>query len=242
MAEYKPLPQDHPFRRHAENLRAVKHGLKQAERAHKAAIRAGDDPAIEFAGRMHLLVASALAEAMLRKTIWDPAGFNERERNQIVAQRSQLDRWSMAIELAVRRQYGIPFHVPLETLDAAEAHIQRIEQIQSILHSELKNLVSERNDIAHAQWAWLLNSKEKEFTGRAPGVPNYLATRRRREIVELLGRLVHVLATSEPTFQRDYDEVSSKIVLARKGLAALDYGAFADGLRRGGPSQSDKPA
>jgi len=83
------LPAGHPFRRHSENLRAVKAGRKQAERAHKSAIRRADAAAIGFTARIHQLLIGLLAEAQLRVIVNDPDGFNDKERRLLMQERSQ---------------------------------------------------------------------------------------------------------------------------------------------------------
>jgi len=55
------------------------------ERAHKAAIRRNHQDEIALHARMHMLVVAIMAEARLRKIMWDPSGFNDRERGLIRA-------------------------------------------------------------------------------------------------------------------------------------------------------------
>lgn len=82
------VPADHPYRKHSENARLVLKGLTQAERAHKAAIRSGQQVAIDFASRIHYMTVGLLAEALLRKLVADPSGFNDRERLLLAQERS----------------------------------------------------------------------------------------------------------------------------------------------------------
>lgn len=224
------LPSTHPFRKHSQNLRAVASGLKQAERLHKDAIRRNDLPGTSFAARMHQMMVGLLAEAHLRKAIADPDGFNDRERELLRASRSQLERWSYAVELAFRRHYSVPLHLTVDE-QLGPPTSEQFLQVQEMLEQDLRVVIEDRNKIAHAQWEWLLNSKEKAFIGPADVPLNYVQTSSRSQAIDLLARLVHVLVVSEPTFQRDYARIMADIKSARQRFAGAEYEEFAATLR-----------
>jgi hypothetical protein len=48
----------------------------------------------------------------------------------------------------------------------------------------------------------------------------------------LIADLVHVLAVSEPTFQRDFDAISSEIARLTPDADGHDYAAYVRDLRR----------
>jgi hypothetical protein len=107
------LPADHPFRKHSANLVAVKKGLVQLERLHRNAIRVGDRAAVDAVARFHMLAVGLMAEARLRKILWDPTGFNDRER-RLLLRETQMNRWEAAVEYAFRRHYSVPVHRELD--------------------------------------------------------------------------------------------------------------------------------
>jgi hypothetical protein len=224
-------PPEHPFHKHTANLRVLKRGLTQAERQHKEAIRQGSDAAIEFAARVHTLIVGMVSEARLRTIVSDPDGFNDREREMIGRARSQLGRWQGAVDLAFRRQYLVPVHlaVAAPTVDTMVA--SRYIVLQQLLERDLRTVIEDRNKAAHGQWAWILNSKESGFTGRSPGVLNYRAIQRRAEILAALAGIVHALVVSEPTFERDFDELYSLVQTAKQRIDGPDYPDLVDSLR-----------
>lgn len=226
----QPLPPDHPFRKHAANLRAVAAGLKQAERIHKDAIRRNDDPATGFAARVHQMMVGLVAEAHLRKIISDPDGFNAREREILRSSRSQLQRWTDAVDLAFRRHYVVPFHLDVqEQLDATRAG--QFDELRSMLNDDLRVVIEDRNKVAHGQWVWMLNAKETAFLHAADAPLNYVESDSRKNAIGLLADLVHALVVSEPTFQRDYDNALDGVRAARARFAGADYLDFAAALR-----------
>lgn len=145
-------PAGHPFRKHSANLRAVSAGLTQAERAQKAAIRRGDDPGTDFAARMHQLMVGLLAEAHLRKIVSDPDGFNAKEQKLLSQERSQLNRWLRAVELAFRRHYAIPIHLDITVSTTASGVPSQYAKINSLLRNDLDTVIQDRNKLAHGQW------------------------------------------------------------------------------------------
>lgn len=220
------LPAGHPFRKHSANLRAVSAGLTQAERAHKASIRQSDIPSTEFSARIHQLMVGMLAEAHLRKIASDPDGFNPKERQLLSQERSQLDRWLRAVELAFRRHYSIPIHLDITASTASTAASGQYTNLNSLLRNDLNNVIQDRNKIAHGQWEWLLNNNETAFTGQAPLPLNYLASYRRSVVIKNLAGIIHVLVVSEPTFQRDYASFYQNITAMQSKINGADYPTF----------------
>lgn len=225
-------PSNHPFRRHSANLVAVKKGLIQLERLHRAAIKGGDQAATETLARFHMLAVGLMAEARLRKILWDPDGFNDRERHLLRNVVSQLDRWEAAVEYAFRRHYAVPVHRDLDQFILGAVPFKQYHSVVDVLRSHLSVVIDDRNKTAHAQWAWHLNNKETAFVGQAPKPLNYRAIKARSDLIEDIGGLVNVLAVSEPTFQRDFAAISAEINRLATLVDGNDYPAYVRDLRR----------
>lgn len=226
------LSAEHPFRKHSDNLRAVRLGLTQAERAHKDAIRRGDASATEFAGRMHQIMIGLLAEAELRKIISDPDGFNSKEQSLLGQERSQLNRWLRAVEFAIRRHYAVPLHLEIDDAHTTAGMTTQYNAIVGILKGDLEPIIGDRNKLAHAQWKWLLNAQETSFTSLASAPLNYLESKLRGDMIVRIAGLIHALVVSEPTFQRDYSQIYGEIsnLLAQINGGA-DYPNFVKSLK-----------
>ena len=225
------LPKTHPYRRHAANARAVLRGLTQAERSHKEAIRSGSKVAIDFAARVHHMMVGLLAEALLRKIAADPAGFNDRERVLLAQERGQLDRWKRAVELAVRRHYAIPIHLDIDHCSTEATVAEQFSTLVALLDEDLAEIIEDRNNIAHGQWAWRLNSKETTFVGPAPVPLNYRAIEVRSKIVRELEEVINDLVDSEATFVRDFQRHYSTIQALKARLDGSDYDALVRQLK-----------
>jgi hypothetical protein len=225
------LPVNHPFRKHSDNLRAIKVGLTQAERTHKSAIRRADGPATDFAARMHQLMIGMLAEAQLRAIVSDPDGFNSKEQGLLGQERSQLDRWLRAVEFAIRRHYAVPLHLDISDANTAPGVQVQHQTINDVLKNDIAPITEDRNKLAHAQWKWFLNNKETDFKGPADPPLNYLGSKRRGDLVIQIANLVHTLVVSEPTFQRDYAKIYGEITALRADINGSDYPDLVKKLR-----------
>lgn len=217
------LPVEHPFRKHSANLRAVRAGLTQAERTHKAAIRYSDASATDFAARMHQLMVGLLAEAELRKIISDPGGFNSKERQLLLQEHAQINRWLRMVEFAFRRHHSVPLHLDIDETTTATGISNQYDSICDLLREDLEPVIQDRNKIAHAQWRWLLNNKETRFVDESSPPLNYLALQRRGALISLVADLIHTLVVSEPTFRRDYATLYGDIVRIRPQINGPDY-------------------
>jgi hypothetical protein len=192
------------FRKHCENFARVKAELRQIERVHKRSIRQGHETEISAVRRVHMLYVGVLAEAKLRMILTDPTGFNELEQAVIWGNAQQLTRWTGSVELALRRHYRIPIHEPL-LANLGPDVAARAAQVLSLLSTDLKPVIEDRNKIAHGQWVWQLASREENHFKQTQQVfdDNYVVSTSKSELIETIGDLIHTLAVSKPTFVRD---------------------------------------
>jgi hypothetical protein len=180
---------------------------------------------------MHQLMVGMLAEAHLRKIVSDPDGFNPKERRLLSQERSQLDRWLRAVELAFRRHYSIPIHLDINASTSTAVASSQYTNLNSLLRNDLNNVIQDRNKIAHGQWEWFLNNNETAFLGHAPLPLNYLASHRRSAVIKNLAGIIHALVVSERTFQRDYASFYQNITDMQSKINGADYPAFTLSLR-----------
>lgn len=234
------FPQSVEFTQHSENLAAVRKSLTQVERAHKNAIRIGDVEQATALERLHFFTIGVLAEATLRKVVTDPIGFNNREREIIWRVKVQVDRWLEALELAARRHYGVLIHDPVNSQSIGVAECARYSDVRSVLSSDLRVVIEDRNKIAHGQWVWHLKSQQENQFKKdpAPPSPNYSSLRAQSALITNIGELVHLFATSEPAFNREYARLMNAIGEAKSRLAGSEYAGLVIQLR----SRRKRPA
>lgn len=218
------------YQKHSENARALKLALTQAERLHKDAIRRGDVAATDYMRRMHYVTVGLFAENLLRKTIANPDGFSDVERALVNKTRSQIDRWNLAVDLAFRRHYSVPFHIGIDASSIGVVRAGQYTLIMRLLKDRLEQIVSDRNKIAHAQWVWKLNSKGTQFSA-APTLLNYRQIAIRAKLVWEISEMISALAISEPTFDKVFDSHATKIGELESELDDDGYGELVAQLK-----------
>ncbi|UWX98466.1 hypothetical protein N2K95_07420 [Arthrobacter zhaoxinii] len=111
---------------------------------------------------------------------------------------------------------------------------QRYEAVLEIFVDHINPVIRDRNTLAHGQWVWKLKSRKyNEFlVGRVElQRQNYKELFAKAEILKTFGLLIQTLAVSGPTFHRDFNAYSKKILSAMDGTSADDYYAYAKGLQ-----------
>jgi hypothetical protein len=161
----------------------------------------------------------------------DPYGYNDRERRFIGRAASQLERWNTAVDLAFRRQYAIPIHREIASSHTDPTVIARFSTISQLLNSDLAPIIEDRNKVAHGQWAWHLNSRETGFARHAQAPLNYSALKRRNELIGYISEIIHTLVVSEPTFQRDFAALYTKLQKAKTLIDGSKYPGLERQLR-----------
>lgn len=226
------FPASTEFSKFSDNLRSIDAALTQIERAHKRAVRENDAPSLSAFRKIHLLTVGVRAEAALRKIVQDPTGFNARERALIWKSTSQGDRWDLAVDLAARRHYQVPVH--LEISDVAPPDVaDRIDVTKALLREELAPVITDRNKLAHGQWVWQLRSREDEkfLQDQQKFEYNYVEIHARHQLLKSIAQLVHALAVSDPTFQREFVRIAEEIDAARERINAPGYAEYVVALR-----------
>lgn len=213
------------YRKHAENARALKRSLVQAERLHKDAIKRGNEPAVDYMRRMHYLTVGLFAENLLRKTISNPDGFSDVERALVSKTASQIDRWKLSVDLAFRRHFTVPFHVALDDKSIGKEREKQYALIDGLLAKRLAGIISDRNKIAHAQWVWKPNKKGTKFSAADPPV-NYRQIKIRSDLVWEISEVITALVISEPTFDAVFARHFGKISGLETDLANDGYPAL----------------
>ncbi|MDG4666059.1 hypothetical protein [Mycobacterium sp. 236(2023)] len=215
------FPSTPEFEKHADNLAEIRKFRIQIERLHKSAIRRNAAPEISALSRTQYLTIGIEAEAILRKIVADPTGFNDVEREVIWSVRSKVDQWLQVLDLAFRRHYQILLHRPLDSALAA-IPLTRYEELHAVVDDDLRPIVEQRNKIAHGQWVWQLKSrKENEFISGGPqsSTPDYLTLSLYSKMLDEIASLVLDLVVSRPTFEREFNSGYARFDAHRLAIA-----------------------
>ncbi len=213
------LPPERLYKAHVENLRAVEVGISQIDRELRAALSRKDDPASSALLKILLLLLGSWAECRLRKLLYEPGGFDNSQRDQVMGCRSQFESWICATELGFRRRYGIR-RADLRSALPGTARL-RLDEILDVLDTELRPIIEMRNTLAHGQWARPLNASQNGIVGTmlaAMNAENALSARFKSTIIATVATIVQDLVSGNAAFERDFDRHYERLKNARRNL------------------------
>lgn len=228
-----PLSNKELYAIHVANLKSVNSGRLQIELQIKHALSTGNQPTYQTLLRVYILLAAASAECRLRKLLYEPNGFSDAQRIVILDERSQLDRWKKAVELAFRTRYNRP-RAPISALGIGEIPFYQFQTINSLLDQRLAPVIELRNSLAHGQWVRLLNSDENEISNRqmaAINTENSLSVHFKSKLIDHLSKVIHDLVSGGVAFERDYGRHFALINSTLHLLQIRSFPAWEAGLK-----------
>lgn len=214
------------YRYHCDNFRSVGRAFESVTGAARDSIRSRDAAAVRALTFSAALLLGAKIECRLKKLLFEPASFTDLERTLVTSSRSQIRRWSTAIDVGFRRRYNVwRLDEPSVGADVAERH----RLLHDTLETSLRPIVTIRNRLAHGQWEHVLNSNETDLS---PDVQTLLTS----ETVETLSikdrisyhysRIIEDLVISAAAFERDYAASVEKLSQALQALDLADFAQY----------------
>ena len=218
---------------HVANLRAIEIALDKVSLTLREAISKNDVKKIPSFLRLYALLLASWAECRLSKLLYEPTGFSDIERKDIVARATQIDRWMATIESAFRKHYNIPkAALSLNTLDhsAWTKYLSVIELIEV----DLRPIIELRNKLAHGQWTYPLNDDGNDIAQAqmdALRKENLLSLQFKKSLITSLSDIINDLVVSHPTFERDFDRHYHLIIQTKRNLTKRTYLAYEIDMR-----------
>ena len=217
-------PPEKLYEFHVANLRSVSDGLDHVFRSARNAIARGDQSVISTHIRFLSFLLRARSEVRLFKMLYEPKGFSPADRVCIL-KATALERWLLAVEIAFRRHYGIPRAALRPPKLPSTAHF-RLRTLEQMLRIELREIITMRNKLAHGQWTYPLNEAMDEVAQEQMDAlrrETVLSLTQKAELLDILCKVVHDLAVSRPTFERDWDRHFGRLEQTRTNIERKSY-------------------
>lgn len=146
-----------------------------------------------------------------------PKSFTENEIESIISSSTLKDKWIKALQISISKAYGVAIdtNFPNSLLFTART---RYLEIEELIDNKLLPSIELRNRIAHGQWKQAFTNDLKSFSQphtSALRTENIVTLQLSYATFKAIGQLIHDLATSKQTFERDFDE-NYKIVEQNK--------------------------
>lgn len=216
------------YKFHVANLRSLQIALDNTALSARKVIAEQNVEATASFTRLYAFLVGAWAETRFQKLLNENKAFDEATRNKVLSQSTQLDQWIKTVELSFRHHYKVP-HAQLSTQTLPHSSFQRYTTLIALINDDLKLVIEVRNKLAHGQWIYPLNSGCTEVeTSKYLLIngENLLSLQFKRELISTIAEIVHDLAVSHPTFERDFDAHYRQIINTKLNLANRDFAKY----------------
>lgn len=227
-----PLTERQLYAVHVLNLKSVDSGRLQVGLQLKHAIAVRNQPTTQTLLRVYLLLTAAWAETRFRKLLYEPNGFSTAHRTTISGQRSQIDQWKRAVEIAFRVRYNRP-RAALSALVLGDVPFHQYQAINTLLDRQLAPIIELRNSLAHGQWVRPLNSDGNAISTEQTAAlnrENALSAHFKSKLISHLADVIHDLVSGGVAFERDYGRHFGLINSTLHLLQVRDYPTWSGDL------------
>ncbi|WP_244666073.1 hypothetical protein [Rhizobium ruizarguesonis] len=223
------------YKAHVANLRELDIAISVVRRQARAAI-ARKDPEKSLDAQVRLLafLTGAWAETRLNKLLHEEFGFSAAERDKILEEDTQIERWKKAVDVAFRKNIGKP-KAKLGRATLGVAGSARRDVIHEIIESDLRIIIEIRNKLAHGQWHFPLSNdgtkiESKKYT--LINKENLMSLQFKQDMMKHLSSLIHDLIVSPAAFERDFESHYVKLENAKRSLLNESYSRYEATLQR----------
>ncbi len=221
------------YRFHVANVRSVRAALDQVARLARRAIAREDEATLIPLVRLYGLLLGTWAECRLRKVLYEDRGLNDSERVAVLGVDQQYERWTLALELSMRRHYGVPKAELVPPVVPHSAY-SRYAALLNMLEKDLRPIIELRNRLAHGQWVYAFTTDEQSISAeqmRALNTENLFSLQTKLIMLEGLASIVHDLVISKTTFERDFDTHFRAVEQAKINLSTRPYSSYVGQLK-----------
>lgn len=227
-----PATPERLYKAHVLNLRAVDVAFERIIRELNSSLARSDNKTSDALLKTAMLLLGGWAENRLRKLVYEPNGFSPAERDKINSANTQLESWTTALELGLRRRHNVPY----ASLGAALPLTPRAHYaaLTAVFDNDLRPVIEIRNKLAHGQWARALNSENSDFSeshNQQLNSENAHSVKCKHRILENMAQLIHDLVAGNHAFERDFDDHFRRLETAQRDISARSYQRWLQQMR-----------
>ena len=223
------------YKAHVANLRELDKAIAVVRRQARASI-ARKDPEHSLNSQVRLLafLTGAWAETRLNKLLHEEFGFSDNQRNLILEEDSQIERWKKAVDVAFRKNIGKP-KAKLGRSTLGVAGSARRDVIHEIIETDLRIIIEIRNKLAHGQWHYPLSNDGSKIENKKfilINKENLMSLQFKQDMIKHLSSLIHDLVVSPIAFERDFERHYVKLENAKRSLTNESYSRYEAALQK----------
>ncbi len=222
---------------HCKNLRLIESAIKCIEKNLRKSISKEEKIYVNIHTKILSHLINSWAEVRILKLVYENTifkyspkyskydAFTDTEKKEIIKQTSLKERWNVALNISFSKAYKIPIK-DIDNPNVPFSARMKHSALLKILNSELLKSSELRNRIAHGQWEYALNNNmlsiNTDLTGKLK-TENIIKLQLKFKMFKSLAQIIHDLAVSKPTFERDFDNHFRKIEEQKRNFHNRNY-------------------
>ena len=161
---------------------------------------------VDIYTRILAQLVNSWIEVRLFKIINEEYAFTDREIRDILANKSLNEKWKCALTSSYLKAYNVKSSDKINDI--------RYSTLISLIASEILGSNQLRNKLAHGQWKYAFNgnvtSINQKMTNKILN-ENIMKLQIKMNIFRYISQIIHDLAISKPTFERDFNTYYNRI-------------------------------
>lgn len=206
-----------------ENVKTLENTIEQIQRDLRLNISRQQEANVYSYTKLLSYLIVCWSEARIMKLIYEPEytykhssgnsytkrkSFSQTEIEDIYSSATLKDKWLKAMQIAISKHHNIPLNVNFPNSLPFTSKARYLE-IEDLINNKLLSSIELRNRIAHGQWKHAftndLRSVSQPHT-TSLRTENIVTLQLNYNIFKVLAQLVHDIASSPSTFERDFDK------------------------------------
>jgi hypothetical protein len=218
------------YKQHCENLIEIEGAISLVQADLRRYISLGKDNfAYKYTKILSYLI-TCWTEVRILKLSYECNAFNpsESEIESIITSGTLENKWISALNISISKAYDINLGPDIENQLTFTARA-RYKELKALIETDLAPSIEIRNRIAHGQWKVAFTSDLKSISSPLTGklrTENIVTLQLKKKLLVGLASLIHDLAVSSLTFERDFDKNYRVIEENKRNLHKRDYNTY----------------
>ena len=216
---------------HCENLKQIEEGIKIIQVDLRRYISTENKKNEEIYTRLFSYLTTCWTEVRISKLAHEPSVFSTEEIEDVLSASTLKDKWITALNYSVCKANNINLtnnKLEIQKKLSFTPKIMYLELI-NLIEDDLLNSIEIRNKIAHGQWTYAFTSDLKSFSKKSTGMirkENIVTLQLKVKLFKSLAQVIHDLAVSPSTFERNFDIHYKVIEQQRNNLHKRSYKSY----------------
>jgi len=234
------------YKKWCENVKTLEDAIEQIQRDIRLFIAKRQESNVYSYNKLLSYLIICWCEARIMKLIYEPEyifnnkrgafkkskSFEQDEIENVYNTKELKEKWLKALQIAISKRHKISLDkdFPKSLPFTSRA---RYYEIEDLINNKLLPSIEVRNRIAHGQWKHAFTFDLKSFSQShttALRTENIVVLQLNYNIFKILGQLIHDIASSPETFDRDFDKNYAILEQSKLNLHKRDYKKYCENL------------